>query len=482
MLRSKTREIVKNTVSSARSSGLKWLTFGKLLLTLFLVSLLPTSLPAVRGASPKNPIQHVVVMVQENHTFDNYFGTYPGANGVGGASQLPLTKGANSTVKPFALKSPLLAKDLCHTATCARASYNNGKMDGFVYTAGSTDAMGYYDYHHIPYYWDYASRYVLMDNYYSSFLGPSFPNHMYLMEGQSEGINHNPREITLNGTSIIDQLEEKGVSWRYYAQPYLSGWNPVPAYATVRNHTGWQKDDVDTSQFAVDLKNNRLADVSWIMPSDSLVSEHPPQNVTVGELRIVSLINSIMQSRFWNSTAIFLTWDDYGGWYDHVPPPQVDQDGYGFRVPTLIISPYSRHGYIDHTQADHTSILKFIQTLYGLESLTPRNLQAADLMEAFDFSLLPRAPLLLPGPYIPNHYPLTLLGHTTLMQTTSLGGAGSTTRGATKSVGGFETGMAVKPTSDRDTVVSVALIAVGCLVLIGVRLSKFRLEKPEFSA
>ncbi len=147
--------------------------------------------------------------------------------------------------------------------------------------------------------------------------------------------------------------------------------------------------------------------MAWVIPKGE-ESEHPPSDVKVGQQYIVSLINAIMESKYWPSTAIFVTWDDYGGWYDHVPPPQIDAFGLGFRVPCLVISPYAKEGLIDHTQTDFCSILKFMETIHNLPSLTQRDVIANNMMEAFDFSQPPRPTLILPGSYIPDHYPLTL--------------------------------------------------------------------------
>jgi hypothetical protein len=151
------------------------------------------------------------------------------------------------------------------------------------------------------------------------------------------------------------------------------------------------------------------------MPPNTATSEQPPFDVSVGEHYVVSLINSVMQSSYWDSTAIFLAWDDYGGWYDHVAPPQVDSYGYGFRVPCLIISPYAKEAFVDHTLADHTSILKFIETNFGLAPLAGRDARANDLMEAFNFSQRAQDPIVLPGRYIPDYYPLTIKQNDTMI-------------------------------------------------------------------
>jgi hypothetical protein len=293
--------------------------------------------------------------------------------------------------------------------------------------------MGYFDYRQIPYYWDYASQFVLLDNYYSSVMGPSMPNHLYLVAGQAGSMTSNARFGQINFTSknihnstfefkpIVDELDVRHISWKYYAGGYqfLNNWNPLIAFASIKNNYSRQVNLASTEQFATDVKSGHLPSVAWVMPRADYLSEHPPYNVTAGQHETVALINSIMQSSFWNSTAIFLTWDDYGGWYDHVPPPQttengVDTFGYGFRVPCIVISPYSERHVVDHTQADHTSLLKFIETTFSLPSLTPRDSSANNLLEAFDFRS-PGPPMILPGPFVPDHYPPTPLINGTLV-------------------------------------------------------------------
>jgi phospholipase C len=380
-----------------------------LVIMLLLVLSSVAFLPPTSHAQP-SPIKHIIVFFEENHTFDNYFGTYPGANGLNSSIALPSVVNGTPTEKPFYLNSAVIAKDLCHDNGCALASYNKGRMDGFVYTSHSRMTLGYFDHHQIPYYWDYASKYTLMDNYFTAVLGPSYPNRLYLMMGQSQGVLNQPLSVTFNATTIIDLLQARKISWHYYAPPFLSGWNPLPAFQSIQSNPAWSNNMVDPSRFIHDVNSGSLPSVSWVMPNNETESEHPPQNVTVGELRNVKLINAVMQSSYWNSTAILFTWDDYGGWYDHVAPPRIDKYGYGFRVPMLVISPYARPGYIDHTLADHTSILKFIETTFGLPSLGARDATANDLTSAFNFSQPANAPLVLPGKYVPHHYPLVLLG------------------------------------------------------------------------
>jgi phospholipase C len=300
---------------------------------------------------------------------------------------------------------------MSHADTVGRDAYDGGKNDGFVYAEKSNYTLGYYDQRDIPYYWDYASQFALADNYFTSFMGPSFPNHLYLIAAQSGDITRNIYNETLMFPSIVDELQAAHLSWKYYAggAGAPNGWNPLPIFRSVIQNRTMRRNIDDPAAFSIDLKNRNLGSVVWLMPPDQAMSEHPPRDPRIGEHYAVGLINEIMQSPYWNSTAIFLTWDDYGGWYDHVAPPQVDKYGYGFRVPLLIISPYARHGYVDHTVASHESILKFIEVTFGLPSLTARDANAYDLMNSFDFTQQARTPLVLPGVFMADHYPLTYL-------------------------------------------------------------------------
>jgi len=358
------------------------------------------------------PIKNVVVIVEENHTFDNYFGTYPGVNGLNRHIAIPTANNTDELVTPYHIYTTALPNNLCNSLRCAHLSYNNGKMDGFVLVEHSTLPMGYYDSADIPYYWDYASQFVLSDNYFSSVMGDSMPNHLYLLAAQSGSIRSDlppGSTVTANIPTVTDELDAKHISWKYY-----HGYFEPTQYIESFKAKSKLVNVVPEKQFLSDIANNTLPDVVWINPFNS---EHLPQNITEGEHTVVSLVNAIMQSSYWNSTAIFITWDDFGGFYDHVPPPQVDQFGYGFRVPLLVLSPYAKQGFVDHTLNDHTSILKFIETLFSLSPLAERDAKANDLMEAFDFSQSPVAPLILPGKYMADHYPLE-------QQTTSLPGSG----------------------------------------------------------
>ncbi len=442
-------------------------------------------------ASPELPIKHIIIIVEENHTFDNYFGTYGGADGLNGSYAVPSVFGGPNITSPYHLRSGTLSQDICHTAFCARAAYDSGKMDGFVIAARTNQTMGYFDYHQIPYYWDYASQYVLLDHFFSPVMGQSLVNHLYLVAGQSGGMMGNVyngmfSESTplVHGNtfffkSMADELQTNRITWRYYAGEHqvLNNWNPMPAFETVKLNPDMQANLAETSNLFADLGTS-LASVSWVMPQTGETSEHPPYSVTVGEQSVVSLINSVMKSRYWNSTAIFLTWDDWGGWYDHVRPPQVDAYGYGFRVPCLIISPYARHGYVDHTVADFASTLKFIETVFSLPPLTSRDGSAGNLMDAFDFSHPPDKPLILPGPFIPDHYPLTFTNGTAFHRVSE---PSTTTSSGTSSLTTAE-GAGSQPsqwTSEGAVIAAVVLVSSLAAILASRRARSSKIPKES---
>jgi len=363
---------------------------------------LPTASP-----TQTNPIKHIIVIIQENHTYDNYFGTYPNANGLNPNVGLPIEPNSDKKVYPFHIENSTPTIDLTHNREPALEAFNNGKMDGFVYAEKSDLTMGYFDNRDIPNYWNYASKFVLADNFFTSVMGPSLPNHMFLFAGQSGGIVDNVDNITLDFPCIMDELDSHDLSWKYYGVNDVFHYaNPLPAFQSFKNNSTRFSNCLPTNQFFTDVSEGKLADVVWIR-NESL-SEHPPQNVTLGQNFVVSIINEVMNSSFWSSSAIFIVWDDYGGWYDHVPPPQVDKIGYGLRSPLLVISPYAKSGFVDHELNDLTSLLKFIETTFSLAPLAERDAEANNLMEAFDFSQPPRETLILPGQYVPDSYPLRL--------------------------------------------------------------------------
>ncbi len=342
--------------------------------------------PATGGGAPgAAPISKIVVVLQENHTFDNYFGTYPGADGTAGRSlRLPASPGGPPVVAPSPSASPAPA-DLNHNWLAAHADFDGGKMDGFVYSEGSPETMVYFDRTDLPHYWAAADQYVLCDRYFTSAMTESAPNHLYLIAGTAGGLQDDHVPATLEFPPIFAALDAQGISWKVYG---FTRW--YESFGYVQQHPSTRSRFAPASSFSVDLAAGALADVTWIIGAPG-GSEHPPQDVRVGAGSVANdILNPLGRSPYWGSLAAFVTWDDYGGFYDHVAPPQVDPVGYGFRVPCLVVSPFARPGFLDHTTNDHTSILKFIETRYGLPPLSARDAAANDLAEAFDFASPPR--------------------------------------------------------------------------------------------
>jgi phospholipase C len=416
-------------------------------------------------------IKHVVVIMQENRSFDSYFGTYPGANGI------PMSGGHPAVCVPDLLKGHCVAPyhDAAnvnhggpHGLRAARADIAGGAMNGFIEEAqrpgitpcripndpvctipGETDVMGYHDGGEIPNYWAYAKNFVLQDRMFEPNKSWSLPQHLFMVSGWSavctvegepmscknaiepagEGVEREHPDYAW--TDLTYLLHRHGVSWAYYV--YAGGepdcqnderitcqpvgqnartpgiWNPLPHFDTVRED-GQLQNIRSLSGFYAAARAGTLPAVSWITPNRN-VSEHPPAGVKAGQAYVTTLINAIMRSPDWPSTAIFLSWDDWGGFYDHVAPPQVDINGYGLRVPGLVISPYARQGFIDHQTLSHDAYLKFIEEDFlGSERLDPatdgRPDPRPDVREVvpalgniaadFNFSQPPARPLILP--------------------------------------------------------------------------------------
>jgi len=422
--------------------------------------------------APGTKIRHVVIIMQENRSFDSYFGTYPGADGI------PLQDGLPRDCVPDPVHHTCIypyhdTADVNvggpHAAGNATADIDGGNMDGFVAQAlktsetcsnkqdpscaGGTDVMGYHDSHEIPNYWTYASNFVLQDHLYEADATWSLPAHLSMVSAWSavceidqpmtcRNALQSPVGGTIAGgqwltakagayawTDITYLLHKNGISWKYYVgkgeQPDCeddaatckpiaqsnqtpSIWNPLPSFTTVRQDH--ELDNIqDLQNFFVDAKEGHLPAVSWIVP-DQAVSEHPPAKVSDGEKYVTLLINAVMRSPQWDSSAIFLSWDDWGGFYDHVAPPRIDENGYGIRVPGLVISPYAKAGYIDHQILSHDAYLKFIEaTFLGNQRLDPRTdgrpdtrptvresvRLLGDLRNDFDFTQSPRPPMIL---------------------------------------------------------------------------------------
>ena len=387
-------------------------------------------------------IDHFVFIIQENRSFDHYFGTYPGADGIPAGTTLQgfLGRPVASYHDP-ALKN----RGGPHGWDAAAADIDGGRMDGFLKQSWDSlklspqlnprngvpdDVMGYHDYREIPNYWDYADLYVLQDHMFESVASYSLPSHLYALAGQSGGYvgeSGQPKPESFSFPEITQLLKNTNVDWKYYvsegrgpdtdddslvgmssdesqtAHKYTY-FNPLPAFPAVRNDPEQYSRLVVTDQFFADAKAGKLPQVSWVVPSAE-VSEHPPSSVGAGMAYVTSVVNAVMESPDWDHTAIFIAWDDWGGFYDHVVPPKIDKYGLGLRVPGLVISPYAKHGYIDHRQASFESWLKLVEERFGVAPMTQRDKDAYDMLDAFDFNQSPRKPVLLQATVQGSPYP-----------------------------------------------------------------------------
>lgn len=393
-----------------------------ILRALALFALLATLLapgPALAADPPtQTPIKHFLFLLQENHSFDNYFGTYPGANGTPADVCMPIdpTQPSNGCVKPFHLGGQPIV-DLLHNRDTFVGQFLNGAMDGFVSAhvaegganavQNARQAMGYYNADDIPYYWNVADQYVLFDRFFSSAAAGSFMNHMYWITASPGDPNHDsfPPNGFDNLLTIFDRLEAAGISWKFYVQNY----DPNITYRTVANagdkaaqvvfsplltfnnyidNPELKSHIVDIEQYYTDLQNGTLPAVAYMAPLGS--SEHPPGSLRAGQRFVETIVNGLMRSTYWDSSAFMWAYDDWGGWYDHVLPPQVDAYGYGFRVPALLVSAYARVGQVNTTTLDYTSALKFIEENWAVPPLSTRDAAATSVVSAFDFASPPR--------------------------------------------------------------------------------------------
>ena len=426
-------------------------------------------------------IKHVIIIMQENRSFDSYFGTYPGAAGIpmhDGVPTVCVPDPAGGCDPPYHDTSDINGGGP-HGLANSIADVNHGKMDGFIRQrdlakascrepnnpacrgkSGVPDVMGYHTEAEIPNYWAYARNFVLQDHMFEPVKSWSLPEHLYLVSGWSARCkNRSPMScvndiagpytidtfgkavhselttgqtsINLAWTDITWLLYAHHVSWAYYVQSGSEPdcrndqdetcvtvrqtastpgiWNPLPLFGTVQENHQLHNIQPLSSYFHA-AATGTLPAVSWITPSGP-DSEHPPASVHRGQAYVTALINAAMRSPNWNSTAIFLTWDDWGGFYDHVVPPAVDQNGYGMRVPGIVISPYAKQGHIDAQTLSSDAYLKFIEDDFlGGARINPKTDGRPDrrpdvrealpilgnIVQDFNFNQPPRPPLLLP--------------------------------------------------------------------------------------
>ncbi|HLX34978.1 MAG TPA: alkaline phosphatase family protein [Candidatus Limnocylindrales bacterium] len=418
---------------------------------------------------PISKIKHVVIVMQENRSFDTYFGTFPGANGIPMANGVPTVcvpdPASGGCDQPFHDLRDRTAGGP-HGEASALADLDAGRMDGFVAQAesarksclsafnpgcagaGTPDVMGYVDGHEIPNYWTYARDFVLQDAMFEPNASWSLPAHLFTVSAWSARCSKpsDPLSCTSNidapglptavrpepyaWTDLTYLLYQHGVSWGYYLdqgdqpdcaddamscapQPQRVGvpqiWNPLPGFVDV--HADGQVGNIAAiSEFTVAAAAGTLPAVSWVIPNGQ-DSEHPPALISTGKSYVTGLINAVMAGPDWSTTAIFLTWDDWGGFFDHVAPPTIDENGYGLRVPGLVISPFARAGFIDHQTLSFDAYLKFIEDDFlGGARLDPATdgrpdsrpdvrenaAGLGDLTADFDFSQPPRPPVVLP--------------------------------------------------------------------------------------
>lgn len=406
--------------------------------------------PGKHGAGPSGHISNVIVIIQENRSFENFFAGYPDANapmyGCANIGRLRTNadrgRDTNDSRCPrgdtvIDLTSTTFRKnhDTKHDWKSSMAEWNNGKMDGFWHYGAKDGAYLTYQYiqqSQIRPYWDMAQQYVLADAMFPTEFGGSFTGHLTLVAG-TDNLSPTKAEVDFpNGiyddcdspsgtrSSYIDttrkvhlfegpfpcfdqwntiskNLDSAGISWKYYARSVLDAgfWEPFEAMKDVRYGRDWKKHIIaPQTQVLNDAAKGNLASVSWVSPSRN-DSDHPAYHSDTGPSWVASVVNAIGESRYWKGSAIIVVWDDWGGWYDNAPPPQLDFRGLGMRVPCLIISPYAKQNHVTHTQLEFASILKFIEEVNNLGSIGQgsqgySDKRANDLRDAFDFNRKPR--------------------------------------------------------------------------------------------
>ena len=324
----------------------------------------------------RNPIQHVIVDLQENRSFDHYYGFAPFAGKAGVPAGYTQPDGNGGTIAPYHFTS-LTTPDIGHGWNATHAEYDSGAMDGF-YTTDGINCMGYYTAGDLPFYYSLHDTSTLCTNYFCSQLGPTWPNRFYTAAGTSGG-------ITTNGVwgygvfdypIILDLLEDAHVSWKVYN----IGMDSVPFGNTDNVFFFWKRFAHDMrahankQDFFTDLNQGTLPNVSWIIPSFARGwDEHPPADISVGMGIVQELVDGLRNSSSWATSAYIHTYDEAGGYFDHVRPPQVDAFGLGIRVPTWIISPFAKPAHLEPTVYEHTSTLKFIEAVYSLPTLAAAN-------------------------------------------------------------------------------------------------------------
>jgi phospholipase C len=378
-------------------------------------------------------IQHVVIIIQENRSFDNLFNGYPGADT---AQSGPTHSGKIVQLSPVPLEAPW---DLGHDHPTWVISYNGGQMNGFDLTWKPRGISPTANYAYVPHseiqpYLQMAQQYTLSDTMFQANTSGSFASHLYLVAAWTQYLigapNQRPwgcdappgtraRQFLPNGQiggagvfpclsfkTLADEADAAGVTWHFYA-PALTApnniWNTLDAFRSIRYGPDWTNDVISPETTVLtDIANGYLANITWVVPTGAN-SDHPGMRSNTGPQWVASIVNAIGASPYWNSTAIFIVWDDWGGWYEHVKPVKLDVMGLGFRVPLLVVSPYAQQGYVSHVHHEWGSILHFTEEVFGLPSLGQSDARADDLADCFNFGQQPRSfkpiPTRLPPSY-----------------------------------------------------------------------------------
>ncbi len=402
--------------------------------TLLLVCGIGVTGGSVMGAQPSGTssscgiacsrIKHIVVIVKENHSFDNLFGRMSHVDGATHARVGGRIKKMGTTPDSWGGNIQADSRD-------ALLAMNHGKMNlfdkipGAVYQ-GRDVADSQYKQSEIPNYWAYAKTFSIADHFFSTVAAASFPNHLVLISGTNNGVLDGPKinyhdfawgcdspagdfaRVYRNGKvgyaapcfnmkTLADEASAAGISWKYYASPkgqsgYL--WSTFDAIRHIRYSRRWTTNVAPPSRFTQDLKSGKLAALTWLMPPFPQ-SDHPPRSVCVGENWTVNQINAVMRSPAWKSTAIVLTWDDFGGFYDHVRPPAESPYTLGPRVPAIVISPYSRPRFVAHSQMDFRSVVKFVEDQFHLPHLMKYDRNVHSLASMLNLKRKPLRPLIL---------------------------------------------------------------------------------------
>jgi phospholipase C len=403
---------------------------------------------SLRLAPAVSKIHHIVIIFQENRTPDNLFNGFPGADTVRSGKN---SHGQIVALQPVSLKAYY---DISHEHSAYEIEHANGKLNGFNNVLSACQegqvcprpvvrAYGYVPRSEVLPYFTMARRYTFADRMFQSNEGPSFPAHQYILSGTSTIANGsqlrasgnpfnpsggftggcdsppgsfvwlidpygNENQATypcFNRLTLMDLLDAKSLSWRYYQANLGAGlWHGPDAILHIRNSKGYSTHVVAPPKtILLDVAHGRLANVVWVTPT-SAASDHSGITNGTGPSWVASVVNAIGQSRYWNDTAIFVTWDDWGGWYDHVPPPQYNSYELGFRVPLIVISPYAKQRYVSHRQHEFGSILKFAEETFGLRSMGTTDVRSDDLSDCFDFSRPPTRFEKIPAQFPANYF------------------------------------------------------------------------------